>query len=125
MKTVHMTFILCLLLLVGCSISTPARFDSKKYERLNVLCTVLGKVDVEIIPFRDGPILRAFVPIRLEAPGESREAVKLVLVSTAVKDYNGPKQGTSWHEIGSRQEVEVFRNRTSGEYYLAEGNGSQ
>lgn len=40
------------------------------------------------------------------------------LASTAVKDYRGPKQGQLWREIGSRQVVEVFRNRASGEYYL-------
>jgi hypothetical protein len=119
MKIIPIMFILCLLALAGCSTANRSGFAPAEYEHLNETCTVLGPVDFEIIPFGDGPILRAFVPVRLEAPAASSETIKLILVSCAVRDYNGPKQGAEWREIGSRQHVEVFRNRASGEYYLA------
>lgn len=119
MKTIQIALVFCVLLLAGCSTAARQEFPPAQYDHVTVTCTILGPVDFEIIPFRGGPLLRAFVPVRLEEPGASADPVRLILASCAMKEYAGPKQGTSWHALGSRQTVEVFRNRSSGEYYVA------
>ncbi len=119
MRTIQIIFPLLLLVLASCAGVNRSGFDPAEYERLNITCTVLGPVDFEIIPFRNGPLLRAFVPVRVEAPVASTATIRLILASGAVKSYSGPKQGATWREMGSKQEIEVFRNRASGEYYFA------
>ena len=119
MRTIQIILTLLLVALTSCAGVNRSGFDPAEYERLKITCTVLGPVDFEIIPFRNGPLLRAFVPVRVEAPVAPKAPIRLILASGAVKSYSGPKQGATWRENGSKQEVEVFRNRASGEYYLA------